>query len=131
MANGMWIFLAVGAVALFGIFLPTATWMEHRRKEREAFYKAEPFRRIAEAPVKAAMPRSNCCESRSASATIKSARRHENRRHHQHGRGHRRHHLSLSPCFTAEARSILCGLIPALVGAAMMVYVYVLAEPSF
>ena len=49
--NGMWIFLTVGSIALFGIFLPIATWLEHRQKEREAFYKAETFRRVAEAPA--------------------------------------------------------------------------------
>jgi len=45
----MWAFLAVGAIALFGIFLPISTWMEARRKEREAYYRAETIRRIAEA----------------------------------------------------------------------------------
>ena len=31
-------------------FFPLTTWIENRRKEREAFYKAETIRRIAEAP---------------------------------------------------------------------------------
>ena len=48
MANGLWIFLSIGAIALFGIFIPTVTWIDSRRKEREAFYKAETFRRMAE-----------------------------------------------------------------------------------
>ena len=46
---GLWAFLSVGAVALFGIFLPITTWLESRRKEREAFYKAETLRRVSEA----------------------------------------------------------------------------------
>ncbi len=46
--NGLWLFLSVGAIALFGIFIPTVTWIDSRRKEREAFYKAETFRRMAE-----------------------------------------------------------------------------------
>ena len=46
---GLWAFLSVGAVALFGIFIPSVAWMDSRRKEREAFYKAETFRRVAEA----------------------------------------------------------------------------------
>jgi hypothetical protein len=46
---GLWAFLSVGAVALFGVFIPIVTWIDSRRKEREAFYKAETFRRVAEA----------------------------------------------------------------------------------
>lgn len=42
--NGMWIFLAAGTIALFGIFLPTATWMDHRRNEGEGYHKAERIR---------------------------------------------------------------------------------------
>jgi hypothetical protein len=45
---GLWIFLSVGAVALFVVFIPLVTWMDTRRKEREAFYRAETFRRLAE-----------------------------------------------------------------------------------
>lgn len=64
---GLWLFLSVGAVAaLFGIFLLLTTWMEHLRKEREAFYRAETIRRIAEAPGEGARPRSSSCASRSA-----------------------------------------------------------------
>ena len=74
MANGMWIFLAVGAVALFGIFLPATTWMEHRRKEREAFYKADTIRRIAEAPGQGGPLRLNCCARRSASKESRGAK---------------------------------------------------------
>ena len=45
---GLWIFLSIGAVALFVVFIPAVTWMENRRKEQEAFYKAETMRRITE-----------------------------------------------------------------------------------
>src|ERR1039458_1198053 len=45
---GMWVFLSVGAVSLFVVFIPLVSWIESRRKEREAFYKAETFRRLAE-----------------------------------------------------------------------------------
>ncbi|HEY6489722.1 MAG: hypothetical protein WCC26_17190 [Terracidiphilus sp.] len=44
----MWAFLSIGAIALFGIFLPITTWLDTRRKEREAYYKAETIRRLAE-----------------------------------------------------------------------------------
>lgn len=46
---GMWLFLSVGAVALFMVFIPVVTFIDSRRKEREAFYKADTFRRLAEA----------------------------------------------------------------------------------
>jgi hypothetical protein len=45
---GLWAFLSVGAIALFGIFLPVTTWLDSRRKDREAFYKAETLRRVTE-----------------------------------------------------------------------------------
>jgi hypothetical protein len=45
---GLWAFLSVGAVALFGIFLPITTWLDSRRKDRESFYKAETLRRVTE-----------------------------------------------------------------------------------
>lgn len=45
----MWAFLSIGAIALFGIFLPITTWLEARRKEREAYYRTETIRRVTEA----------------------------------------------------------------------------------
>jgi len=45
---GLWIFLSVGAVALFVVFIPVVAYLENRRKEREAFYKAETMRRLTE-----------------------------------------------------------------------------------
>ena len=50
---GLWLFLSIGAVCLFVIFIPLVAWIDNRRKEREAFYKADTMRRIAEAPDKA------------------------------------------------------------------------------
>jgi hypothetical protein len=45
---GLWMFLSIGAVALFVVFIPVTTWIESQRKEREAFYKAETMRRVVE-----------------------------------------------------------------------------------
>lgn len=42
------LFLAVAAVALFS-FLAVATWSDARRKEREAYYKSETLKKVAEA----------------------------------------------------------------------------------
>lgn len=47
---GLWMFLSVGAVAMFAVFVPLVVFFENRRKEREAFYRAETLRRVAEAP---------------------------------------------------------------------------------
>ncbi|MGA2539271.1 MAG: hypothetical protein ABSF53_24915, partial [Terracidiphilus sp.] len=46
---GLWLFLSVASVALFVVFIPLVTWMGTRQKEREAYYKAETIRRVAEA----------------------------------------------------------------------------------
>jgi len=35
--SGMWVFLSIGAVSLFVVFIPTVTWIDKRSKEREAF----------------------------------------------------------------------------------------------
>ena len=40
-------FLAIGSIALFG-FLSVATWTGTRAQEREAYYKAETLKKIAE-----------------------------------------------------------------------------------
>lgn len=45
---GMWMFLTAGAVSLFVIFIPLIVWIDNRRREREAFYKADTMRRLAE-----------------------------------------------------------------------------------
>ena len=45
---GLWMFLSIGAVALFVVFIPVTTWIDSQRKEREAFYKAETVRRLTE-----------------------------------------------------------------------------------
>lgn len=41
------LFLAVGAIALFS-FVAVATWSDNRRREREAYYKSETIKKLAE-----------------------------------------------------------------------------------
>jgi hypothetical protein len=48
-AGGMFLFLSVLMISIF-TFVSIAVWTEARRKEREAYYKAEALRRIAEIP---------------------------------------------------------------------------------
>jgi hypothetical protein len=47
-AVALWEFLSVGAVALFS-FLAIGAWSESHRREREAYYKSEAIRRLADA----------------------------------------------------------------------------------
>jgi ferric-dicitrate binding protein FerR (iron transport regulator) len=46
-AVALWEFLSVGAVALFS-FLAISAWSESRRREREAYYRSEAIRKLAE-----------------------------------------------------------------------------------
>jgi len=127
--DGMWIFLSIGAVALFAVFIPTVTWIDRQHKEREAFYKAETIRRITEA------------SGDGAKAAIELLRE-ESRLE----RGKKYEGLKLGGliCIGVGAAMViflrvlaasdpgapyLVGLIPAFIGVAMLVYVYVLAKP--
>ena len=126
--NGMWIFMAVGAIALFGIFLPTATWLDHRQKEREAFYKAETMRRISEAP------------GDGSSAAVQLLREEERVKAIKAREGLKIAGvinigvglgliIFLRALLGTHQSVYLCGLIPGLVGVAMIVYVYLMAPP--
>jgi fatty acid desaturase len=127
---GMWAFLAVGAVSLFGIFIPTVTWLDSRRKEREAFYKAETFRRLTESSTEG------------AKAAIEMLRE-ESRLERQK----RREGMKLGGliCVAVGAAMViflrvqtardpsapyLVGLIPVFVGVALLVYVYFMSPPA-
>ncbi len=133
---GLWLFLSVGAVALFGIFLPTTIFMEHRRKEREAFYKAETFRRIAEAPGDGGV---NAVQLLHEQERIKQIKVREGLKiaglinlgvglaliiflRALLGGGGSLQSGGTGPVY-------LCGLIPGFIGAAMIIYVYFLAAP--
>lgn len=43
----IFLFLSVGAVSLFS-FIAVAAWSDNRRREREAFYRSETLKKIAE-----------------------------------------------------------------------------------
>ena len=127
--NGLWLFLSVGAIALFGIFIPTVTWIDSRRKEREAFYKAETFRRMAES------------SGEGAKAAVEMLREEERIKLVKVREGLKI--AGLINVATGLALTIflhgllprggsvyLCGLIPGFIGLAMLIYVYFLAEPA-
>lgn len=121
-AMGMWIFLSVGAVALFVVFIPLVTWLESRRKEREAFYQADTMRRLTESTTDGAKAALELLREQGRQEDIK-----------------RREGLKIGGIITAfvglgviallkeVGGPMFAGLIPLLVGAAMLIYVYVLA----
>jgi hypothetical protein len=123
--NGMWIFLSIGAVALFVVFIPTVSWIEGRRKEREAFYKAETIRRITESSAEGAKAAIEMMREQERQKVIKS-----------------RESMKISGlvCIgigvalviflrVANNPSYMVGLIPAFIGVANLVYVFFLAAP--
>jgi hypothetical protein len=126
---GLWVFLSVGAVALFAVFIPLVTWIEGRRKEREAFYKAETFRRLAESTGEGTKGAIELLRAESRQEQIK-----------------KREGMKIGGliCVAVGVAMVifmrpmaatdpgvpyLIGLIPGFVGIAMLVYVFFLAAP--
>ena len=127
-ANGMWIFLAVGAIALFGIFLPVTTSMEHRRREREAFYKAETLRRIAEAPGQGSQTALQLLREEERVKTIKAREGLKIAGIINIGVGMGLI-IFLRALIGGNDPVYLCGLIPGFIGIGMIIYVYLMAPP--
>ena len=50
---GLFLFLSVGAVALFS-FIAVASWSDARRREREAYYKTDLLKKLSESPSSSA-----------------------------------------------------------------------------
>jgi hypothetical protein len=123
---GLWLFLSVASVAMFVVFIPMMAWIGSRQKEREAFYKAETIRRVAEAPGDGAKATIELLREQNRMTLIKI-----------------RESLKISGviCLGVGIGLIgflvpmvgstvaLCGLIPGFIGLAMLVYVYLLAAP--
>jgi hypothetical protein len=124
---GMWFFLSVGAIALFAIFLPAVRFLDTRRKEREAFYRAENLRRVTESSAEG------------AKAAMEMMREEARR-----GRITKREGLKIGGLINIGVGAALmiflhsvgghdspwlCGLIPGFIGIAMLIYVFFLAGP--
>lgn len=129
MGNGMWIFLAVGAIALFGIFLPVVTWIESRRKEREAFYRAEMFRRLSESPNDSAKAALDLLREESRQEQIKKLEGLKIGGIITLGVGVAMVIFLCVMTGSGPGAPFLVGLVPAFVGIAMLVYVYFMAAP--
>lgn len=124
---GLWLFLSIGAVSLFGIFIPLVSWIEGRRKEREAFYKAETMRRLTEA------------SGEGARAALELMREEHRLKQIKTMEGLKIGGLVnlavgvglgfMLRTLTGTSGPYLVGLIPGLIGVALLVYVFFLAEP--
>ena len=128
-AMGLWVFLSVGAVALFAVFIPLVTWIDSRRKEREAFYKADTMRRLTEG------------SGEGAKAAIQLMREEERLKRIKTLEGLKIGgiiNVAVGVALLIFLRVLLgggagspflCGLIPGFIGIAMLAYVMFLAAP--
>ena len=117
-------FLSIGAIALFS-FIAVASWSDARRREREAYYRSETLKKIAET------------QGGGGNAALEFLREEERKATRRRREGMKLGGLitmavgaSLMVFLWAEERSepaYLVGLIPLLVGAALLGYVYFLA----
>ena len=121
---GLWAFLSISTVALFAVFIPLVTYINNRKEEREAFYKAETLRRIAEAPPGSSIATLEFMREQNRISRLKA-----------------REGLKIGGLINVGVgvalviflralvgpQIALCGLIPAFVGAAMLIYVFLLA----
>lgn len=124
---GLWMFLSIGAVALFVVFIPVTTWIESQRKEREAFYRAETVRRLTEASSEGAKAAVELIREQDR---IERAKKHEGLKigglvNIGVGVGL----LIFLRMLIREEAVYLCGLIPLLIGVALLVYVFFMAKP--
>jgi hypothetical protein len=126
---GLWIFLSVGAIALFGIFIPVVTYIDKRAQEREAYYKAETMRRLAESSTEGAKMAIDLLREEGRQKQIKRI---------EGLKIGGLINVGVGIALIAFLRSLvpgdqgtpyLCGLIPGFVGVAMLVYAFFLARP--
>ena len=126
---GLWLFLSVGAVSLFVVFIPLVSWINTRKEEREAFYKAETLRRITEST------------GEGARMAVELLREQDRGKRIQAREGVKIGgliNIAVGVALVIFLRVLLgshsgspflCGLIPGLIGVAMLAYVYFFASP--
>jgi Flp pilus assembly protein TadB len=122
---GLWMFLSIGAVALFVVFIPLTSWIDSQRKEREAFYKAETVRRVTES------------SGDGAKAAIELLREQDRMQRRMKSEGMKIGgliNIAVGVGLMIFLRALvggepvyLCGLIPGLVGVALLTYALLLA----
>jgi len=125
----IFMFLSVASVALFS-FVAVAVWFESRRKEREAYYKSETLKKIAESGA-------------GGDTALEFLREQEKIRERQRREGLRLGGLitgvvgialmiflramAHDPHTGVEPEVYLVGLIPLLIGGVLLLYSYLLA----
>ena len=121
------VFVPIVAIVAVFTFVSIAVWASHQSKEREAFYKAETLRKIAES------------SGEGGKAAIELLREEDRLKRIRAREGLKLAGLinlgvgvalviflwALVPTHAVS----LCGLIPGLIGVAMLVYVFFLAAP--
>lgn len=126
---GLWLFLSIGAVSLFVVFIPLVTWMENRRKEREAFYQAETVRRLAEASGEGAKAAIELMREQNRLSRIKMLEGMKIGGVINLGVGVALVIFLRVLLGSGQGSPFLCGLIPGFIGIGMLTYVFVLAAP--
>jgi hypothetical protein len=126
---GLWLFLSVSAVALFCVFIPLVTWLDSRRKEREAYYKSENIRRLAEAPGDAAKTALELLREEDRLTRLKMIEGLKVGGLITLGVGVGLIIFLRSLIGGGQGSPYLCGLIPAMVGVGMLVYAFFMAGP--
>lgn len=120
----MFLFLSVAAIALFS-FVAVASWSDARRREREAYYKTELLKKLADSPAA------------SATAAVELMREDERKDARKKLEGMKLRGLITSAVGVAlivfihladpREPAFWIGLVPLSVGLALLVYVYLLA----
>ena len=126
---GMWLFLSVGAVCLFAVFIPLITWIENRRKEREAFYKADTMRRIVETSGEGAKAAIELMREEDRLKRIKKLEEFKLAGIINLGVGVGLTIFLRVLLGSGSGSPFLCGLIPGFIGIGLLVYAYFLAAP--
>ena len=129
MNNPMLFLFPLAIIVVVFAFTGVTHWVDSNRKEREAYYRADTLKRLAEAPGDSAKAAIEMMREQSRMAQIKQ-----------------REGLKLGGLITVASGMGLCiflrtiagggygspwlvGLIPGFVGVALLVYVYFLADP--
>jgi hypothetical protein len=126
LVDALGVLIPIVAILSTFTFIIVAVWTDNRRKEREAFYKAETLRRISES------------SGQGAAAALAMLREDEYRKRLKSREGQKISGLInigvgvgivLGLSRLIGPKVAFCGLIPAFLGVAMLIYVYFLAAP--
>jgi hypothetical protein len=126
---GLWLFLSIGAVCLFVVFIPLVTWIENRRKEREAFYKADTIRRLAESSGEGAKAAIELMREQDRLTRIKMIEGVKIGGIINLGVGIGLVIFLRTLLGAGQGSPFLCGLIPGFIGIGMLTYAFFLAGP--